>query len=135
MSASPRIGIDARLTYYRQGGIAQYTQHLIRELAALDTTNRYLLLHSRKDSRNLTNSPNQQRVACWTPSHHRFERWALALEVMPLRLDLLHNPDFIPPRNGSADPHRFTTGQGSSSKPFGHRNGTCGAPGNPGGST
>lgn len=95
-----RIGIDARLTYYRAGGIAQYTQHLIRELAALDSDNRYLLLHSRKDTHNLAQAANQQRVACWTPSHHRFERWALALEVMPLRLDLLHNPDFIPPKNG-----------------------------------
>ena len=30
-----RIGIDARLAYYTQGGIAQYTQHIIRELAGL----------------------------------------------------------------------------------------------------
>ena len=35
MSTSPRIGIDARLAYYRQGGITQYIYHLIRELARL----------------------------------------------------------------------------------------------------
>jgi glycosyltransferase involved in cell wall biosynthesis len=94
------IGIDARLTYYTQAGIAQYTQHLIRELAAIDSSNRYLLLHSRKDRRNLATEPNQQRVSCWTPSHHRFERWALAVEMTPRRVDLLHSPDHIPPLKG-----------------------------------
>jgi glycosyltransferase involved in cell wall biosynthesis len=95
-----RIGIDARLTYYSQAGIAQYTQHLIRELGKLDASNRYLLLQSRKDTRNLAAAPNQQRVACWTPSHHRLERLSLLVETLPLRLDLLHSPDFIPPHKG-----------------------------------
>lgn len=95
-----RFGIDARLTYYRQGGIAQYTYHLIREFAALDTENQYLILHSRKDRRNLAAAPNQKRVACWTPAHHRFERSALSIELAPHHLDLLHSPDFIPPRFG-----------------------------------
>jgi len=31
-----RIGIDARLTHYRPGGIAEYTRHLVEELAMLD---------------------------------------------------------------------------------------------------
>ena len=96
----PRIGIDARLTYYHQGGISRYIAHLIPELAALDARDDYVILHSRKDRRNLAASPNQRRVACWTPSHHRFERLALALEVAPLGLDLLHSPDFIPPLGG-----------------------------------
>lgn len=95
-----RFGIDARLTYYRQGGIAQYTYHLIRELAALDAENQYLILHSRKDRRNLAAMPNQHRLACWTPAHHRFERLALSVELALHRLDLLHSPDFIPPRFG-----------------------------------
>ncbi|MBN1428935.1 MAG: glycosyltransferase family 4 protein [Anaerolineae bacterium] len=93
----PAIGLDARLTYYRQGGIPQYTYHLIRELAELDTDNHYAILHSRKDRRDLTAAPNQRRVACWTPAHNRFERLALGIELAPLRLDLLHSPDFIPP--------------------------------------
>lgn len=95
-----RFGLDARLTRYRQGGIAQYIYHLIREFAALDAENHYLILHSRKDSRNLAAAPNQQRVTCWTPAHHRLERTALAIELAPHRLDLLHSPDFIPPRFG-----------------------------------
>jgi glycosyltransferase involved in cell wall biosynthesis len=95
-----RIGIDARLTYYRHGGIAQYIHHLIDELPALDAANTYFILHQRKDRRNLAQAPNQRRVTCWTPSHHRFERLALAVEVFPLRLDLLHSPDFTPPYDG-----------------------------------
>lgn len=95
-----RIGIDARLTYYTQGGIAQYTQHLIRALAALEPAHEFLILHSRKDMRNLATAPGQHRIRCWTPAHHRFERLALAVEVAPLRLDLLHSPDFIPPLDG-----------------------------------
>ncbi len=95
-----RIGIDARLTYYSQAGIAQYTQHLIRELAQIGTDDEFLILHSRKDRRTLASAPHQRRVACWTPAHHRLERLALAVEIAPLRLDLLHSPDFIPPWDG-----------------------------------
>lgn len=97
-----RIGIDARLAYYRRGGITEYIEALIRELPALDAENQYLILHSRKDVRDLAAGANQRRAVCWTPAHHRFERLALGLEALPLRLDLLHSPDFIPPRG----PHR-----------------------------
>jgi glycosyltransferase involved in cell wall biosynthesis len=97
-----RIGIDARLTYYRRGGITEYIEALVRELPALDSRNEYVILHSRKDARNLAAGANQRRAAMWTPAHHRVERMALGIETLPLRLDLLHSPDFIPPRG----PHR-----------------------------
>lgn len=96
----PRIGIDARLVYYHKGGISRYIAHLIAELAAIDPDDSYLILHSRKDQDTLATAPNQRRVSCWTPSHHRLERLALAVELAPLRLDLLHSPDFIPPLGG-----------------------------------
>ncbi|NPV67913.1 MAG: glycosyltransferase family 4 protein [Anaerolineae bacterium] len=95
------IGIDARLLYYRQGGIAAYTRHLIEQLAALDSTTRYDILHSRKDPHTLAPGPNFARVSLWTPSHHRLESWALAAEIIRLRLDVLHSPDFIPPLRGA----------------------------------
>ncbi len=95
-----RIGIDARLTYYRRGGITSYIEELISALPALDSTSRYVILHSRKDRRNLAAAPNQGRVSCWTPAHHPLERWTLAVEVLPLQLDVLHSPDFIPPIGG-----------------------------------
>ena len=94
-----RIGIDARLTYYTQGGISQYAQHLIREFAELHTAHQFMLLQSYKDERVLASGTNQQRARCFTPAHHRFERKALAAELFPRRLSLLHSPDFIPPVN------------------------------------
>jgi glycosyltransferase involved in cell wall biosynthesis len=42
-----------------------------------------------------------RRVDCWTPAHHRLERWTLGLEVWPHKLELLHSPDFIPPAWGA----------------------------------
>ena len=96
-SVTARIGIDARLTYYSQAGISHYIQRLISELPALDAEDEYVIFHSRKDRRSLAQGPNQRRVACWTPAHHPWERLALAAEIAPYRLDLLHSPDFIPP--------------------------------------
>ncbi|GAB4477482.1 MAG: glycosyltransferase family 1 protein [Anaerolineae bacterium] len=92
-----RIGLDARLAYYQQGGITQYIYQIIHEIARLESQNHYLILHSRRDPRDLTAAPTQQRVTCWTPAHHRLERLALAAELLPHRLDLLHSPDYIPP--------------------------------------
>lgn len=102
------IGIDCRLPYYQLGGISQYVLHLLPALAQLDTENRYTLLHSRKDGRSYTPAaPNFRRANVWTPCHHRLERWALAAELLPHRLDVLHSPDFIPPQAGA--PRRIIT--------------------------
>jgi glycosyltransferase involved in cell wall biosynthesis len=95
-----RIGIDARLLHYQAGGISQYTRQLVAALAALDADNDYHILHMRQQRPALPAAANVHPVACWTPSHHRFERLALALELLPLRLDLLHSTDFIPPAFG-----------------------------------
>jgi glycosyltransferase involved in cell wall biosynthesis len=95
-----RIGIDARIAYYALGGIRNYVLRLLKALAAVDTDTDYRVLHSRKDRRPPEPGPNFQPVACWTPSHHRLERWALGVEAARLRLDLLHSPDFVPPAFG-----------------------------------
>jgi glycosyltransferase involved in cell wall biosynthesis len=95
-----RIGIDARIVHYARGGICSYTLRLLGALASLDADTDYYVLHSRKDRDPPVAGPNFHPVACWTPSHHRLERWALALEVMRLGLDLLHTTDFIPPAFG-----------------------------------
>ena len=92
-----RIGIDARITYYTRGGISTYTLRLIEALAGLDTVTDYRVLQSRKDRTPLRPRVNYRPVSCWTPSHHRLERWALSVEVARLGLDLLHSPDFVPP--------------------------------------
>ena len=92
------MGLDVRLTYYTAGGISRYIRHLAAELPAQDPAFDYTHFYSRKDS--ATFSPLARRVQCWTPAHHRLERLALAAEILPYELDLLHSPDFIPPLSG-----------------------------------
>lgn len=96
------IGIDCRLPFYQMGGISQYTLHLMTALAALDSANQYTVFHNRKDQRSyLPNAPNFRRRDVWTPCHHRWEKYALGVELRPHRLSLLHSPDFIPPAWGA----------------------------------
>jgi glycosyltransferase involved in cell wall biosynthesis len=95
-----RIGIDVRITHYTRGGITNYALRLIRALAALDADPDYRVLHSRKDRDPPRPAASFRPVACWTPAHHRLERWALGAELARLGLDLLHSPDFIPPAFG-----------------------------------
>jgi glycosyltransferase involved in cell wall biosynthesis len=96
-----RIGIDARMVYYRQAGIAQYVVRLIEALAQINCQDEFILLQSRKDRLNITEQPNFTRRSLWTPCHHRLEQWTLPLEFWPLGLDVLHSPDFIPPMRSS----------------------------------
>ena len=96
-----RVGIDARLVHYRSGGIAEYTRHMIHELAALDRATGYAVIQSRRAAETLAPGPSFRRVNVLTPSHHRLERWSLSAELARLRLDLLHSPDFIPPQRGA----------------------------------
>lgn len=92
-----RIAIDARLNAYRTGGIPQYTRQLMAAMAACAPDDRILSLQHRDHLRPLVVAPNVSRHALFTPPHHRFERWTLPLEVLPLRPDVLHCPDFIAP--------------------------------------
>ncbi|MBI5303371.1 MAG: glycosyltransferase family 4 protein [Chloroflexi bacterium] len=92
-----RIGIDARLVYYHKAGIGQYILRLTQALAQIDSDNDYVLFASRKDDTRIVTQSNFKRARLWTPSHHRFERQALSLELLPFTLDVLHSPDFIPP--------------------------------------
>ena len=92
-----RIGIDARLVYYSQAGISQYTLRLIQRLAEIDRENEFIILQSRKDKHIIVDKPNFKRVSLWTPSHHRLEQYSLRAEIAGIGLDVLHSPDFIPP--------------------------------------
>ena len=96
-----RIGIDARLLHYREGGIAVYIRQVVKALAAIDRESDFRVLHSRRDRHALTPGPNFRPARLWTPCHHRLEKWALAAEILPLRLNVLHSPDFIPPLGGA----------------------------------
>ncbi len=97
-----KIGIDVRLLYYQMGGISQSVLHLLPALAALDGENRYVVVQMGKDGRCYTPAAaNFRRHNVFTPCHHRLEKWTLAAELLPLGLDVLHSPDFIPPAFGA----------------------------------
>jgi glycosyltransferase involved in cell wall biosynthesis len=93
------IGIDARLTHYRTGGISTYIRRLVLALEQLGAGNRYTVFHSRKMRETMTT--RFRRASLWTPAHHRIERLALSIELARFNLDLLHSPDFIPPLRGA----------------------------------
>lgn len=98
MTRPTRLGLDVRLTYYTGGGIAKYIRNLAAALPGLAPDRAHTHFYRRKHPE--TFAPDARRVDCWTPAHHRLERWALAAEVLPHGLDLLHSPDFIPPAAG-----------------------------------
>lgn len=89
------IGIDARLTYYRIGGISTYIRRTISALEQLHTDHDYTVFHSRKAIQPIVNTFNSAKL--WTPAHHRIERLAMSVELFRHQLDLFHSPDFIPP--------------------------------------
>lgn len=96
-----RIGIDTRLPYYRMGGISRYVLQLLRALANLTSEHTFMVLQKREDAYNRA-PKGFTRGRLWTPCHHRWEKWLLAAELLPHRLDVLHSPDFIPPVAGAA---------------------------------
>ncbi len=93
-----RIGIDARLNAYRQGGIAQYTRQLLAAMAPLAPDDEFVALQHHSQGRPLVVAPNVRHAAMLTPPHNRYEQWSLPVELWPRRLDVLHCPDFIAPR-------------------------------------
>lgn len=95
-----RIGIDARLHAYRPGGISTYTRELARALVAAGGDGQeYIVLQHRRETTQLV--PGAKWARLRTPPHHRWEAWALGVELAPLRLNVLHSTDFIPPKRGA----------------------------------
>ncbi|MBI2886683.1 MAG: glycosyltransferase family 4 protein [Chloroflexi bacterium] len=92
-----RIGIDARLVAYQQGGINTYVRGLARALARVDPDDDFTLLQSRRSPQPLAAGPNVRVRSLWTPPHHVLEQWSLPLELALQPLEVLHSPDFIPP--------------------------------------
>jgi len=97
------IGIDCRLPTYQMGGISQYVIYLVQALGELVVDDSFTVFHSRKETRTFLPLSNRHfiRRNLWTPCHHRYERQALTLELLPHRLDVYHSPDFIPPLGGA----------------------------------
>ncbi|MCS7072482.1 MAG: glycosyltransferase family 4 protein [Anaerolinea sp.] len=93
------IGIDARMRYYRAGGISTYVQYLSAALERIDHENDYTIFYSRKDV--VASTGRFHRAVLWTPAHHRVESLALSFELLRYRLDVWHAVDFIPPYRGA----------------------------------
>lgn len=97
------IALDARLTHYTGGGIARYIRELAAAVPAIDALpgrasgHRYSIVHMRKAGASLPMPPGARRLNAVTPAHNRLERLALAVELLPHRIHLLHSPDFIAP--------------------------------------
>lgn len=72
-----RIGIDARLNAYRQGGIAQYTRQLLTALAAEAPDDIFVALQHYSQRRPLVVAANVERAPLLTPPHNRFEQVSL----------------------------------------------------------
>ena len=94
------IGIDLRLHAYAPGGISRYARRLAMELEGQLTRDSLTLIPHRREQ-SPVDVPGARIYRAWTPPHHRLERWALGTELLPLRLDLLHSTDFIPPAWGA----------------------------------
>jgi glycosyltransferase involved in cell wall biosynthesis len=95
-----RIGIDLRLHAYAPGGISRYARRLAPALANLLDPGALTLVRHRRDVAPPC-VPDARIYRAWTPPHHALERWTLGAELAPLRLDLFHSTDFIPPAWGA----------------------------------
>lgn len=95
-----RIGIDTRLHAYAPGGISRYARRLAMEMRQLLPSQTLTLISHRRETE-LLNIPDSRRYRAWTPPHHRWERYALGTELLPLKLDVLHSTDFVPPAWGA----------------------------------
>jgi len=97
-----RIGFDARLYGDRHGGIQTYlsllTAALVPVLAARGHT--LTVYHAPHAAPPLPPHPALHMATLITPPHHKLEQMTLPVELGRTRPDLLHSPDFIPPRHG-----------------------------------
>lgn len=96
---TPRIGIDARLSAYRDGGISTYTRNLVKALDQLNPALSIIVLQHVKAKQAMGTGFIEKKLL--TPPHHRFEKFTLSAELLPQRLDILHSTDFIPPLRGA----------------------------------
>ena len=93
-----KIGIDCRLHHYNRTGIGRYIRNLVRELPECDIDGADLVLfQSRREQEALIQGPAVHCRKVVTPPHHQWERWLLAAEIAPKRVDLLHSPDHVAP--------------------------------------
>lgn len=98
-----RVAFDARMVHYRRAGIGQYAANILRAMARSSQVGEgasLQVLQMRGHQEEVVHDHRFKRVPMWTPPHNRFEQPALGIELLKLRPlpDLIHCPDFVPPR-------------------------------------
>jgi glycosyltransferase involved in cell wall biosynthesis len=91
------------LQYRPKGGIGQYSLNLLRAMSRLPEVGpgvRIDVLQMRADGEQHVPDRRFRRVGMWTPPHNRFEQAGMSVELLKVRPrpQLLHSPDFVPPR-------------------------------------
>jgi len=93
------------MVHYRRAGIGQYAVNLLRALSRLpgmDKESRVGVLQMHADRAPIVDDPRFHRMPMWTPPHNRFEQAGLGVELLRAGLggrpQLIHSPDFVPPR-------------------------------------
>jgi glycosyltransferase involved in cell wall biosynthesis len=98
-----KVAFDARMVHYRRAGIGQYAINILRALARspeVDRSARFDVLQMSGHPEPIVEDRRFKRVPMRTPPHNRVEQLALGIELLKLRPtpDLIHSPDFVPPR-------------------------------------
>lgn len=89
---NPTVVIDGRILAYRRGGIPRYIAGITRHLPTIAPDLQARLVINRP-----VNGLELPVSRVRTPPHHRFEVYALGLELALMRPSLIHSPDFISP--------------------------------------
>lgn len=96
---SLHFAIDCRLMFYRKSGISQYTRRLTQAMCGqLRANERLSVLMDRRDTDAAWVPSNANRIAAFTPAHHKLENALLPAELALHKIDVLHSPDFIATR-------------------------------------
>lgn len=99
------IVVDGRMLHYNSTGIGRYVRHLYRAIAAAirpafggPSERAITVLYHGRDRQRVLRPVLPRGATVWTPAHHRWERWTLALEGTRLRPALWHAPDHVSPQ-------------------------------------
>ncbi len=94
-----KIGIDCRLHFYNRTGIGRYIRNLVQALPDCAIEDAELILfQSRREREKIVQAPAVRSRRVGTPAHHRWERIFLAAEIALKRIDVLHSPDHVAPK-------------------------------------
>ena len=93
-----RIAIDARVWRIETGGIARYTQALVRALLAIDTVNEYTIIVNKEDAKHLhISAPNLKVLKVNIPQFSVAEQREFLHILNQEKFDLVHFTNFNHP--------------------------------------